>query len=78
MGQMILSILWFIGLFVFFFTGELVLFVITFGRHSIKTSIDKADSEGKYAKGQVLFEASYYFGIAFWILVIIAINKYIL
>jgi hypothetical protein len=67
-----------LGLFVFFLTGEVLLYVITFGKHSIRKSIRKSDEEGDYVKGQLYFESSYYVGIAFWIVVIVAVYKYLL
>jgi len=76
-GNLILSIFEFIGVFVFFLTGELLLYLITFGKHSVRRSISNANGAGHYAKGQLYFEASYYIGIAFWITVIVAVNKYL-
>jgi hypothetical protein len=77
MSNLILSILEFLGLFVFFLTGELLLYLITFGKHSVRKSIDNSKEAGHYAKGQLYFEASYYIGIAFWVTVIVVVNKYL-
>jgi hypothetical protein len=76
MSDIILAFLYFIGLLFFFYTGEIILFLITFGRHKIETSIANEDREYD-VKGFVFFEMSYYVGIVFWILVIIVIKKYI-
>ncbi len=78
MNNVILWILRIIGTYFFFLTGELLLFVISFGNHSMSTAIDKAKGGGKYAKGQLYFEAGYYIGMAFWILVVVVVNKYVL
>jgi hypothetical protein len=78
MGNLIKIVFKFIGSFVFFLTGELLLYLITFGRHRARKSIKESDESGNYAKGQIYFEASYYIGIVFWILMIVAINKFVL
>ncbi len=59
--------------FIFFLTGELILYVITFGKHTIRSTM----RTGNGAKGQLFFEASFFIGLAFWILAIIAVNKYL-
>ena len=73
-SELIKSIAYFVGAFIFFWTGELILFFITFGRHNIKKTI----KSGRGAKGQLYFEVSFYIGIVFWILGIIAANRYLL
>jgi len=45
------------------------MWVTQFGKHSSGASIRKADAEGKFVKSQLYFEASYYLGMAFWLLV---------
>ena len=77
MGNLIFWIFEIIGAFLFFLTGELLLYLVTFGKHSIRKYITKANGAGHYAKGQLYFEASYYIGVAFWLTVIVAVNKYL-
>lgn len=77
MSNAILWILEIIGGFVFFLTGEVLLYLITFGKHSVRKSINNSDRVGHYAKSQLYFEASYYIGIACWIAVIVAAKKYL-
>lgn len=64
-----------IGAFVFFLTGEVLLFIMTFGKHKVRQMIRNSDEAGRYWKGQLYFEASYYLGIAFWIAVLVAVNN---
>jgi hypothetical protein len=77
MSNLLMLLIRFIGVFVFFLTGELLLYVITFGRHRFRESIKRSHELDNYAKGQLLFEASYYIGIIFWVCVIVIVNKYI-
>ena len=77
MGNLIFWIFNITGYFVFFLTGELLLYIVTFGKHSVRNFINKSDRAGHYARSQLYFEASYYIGIAFWILLLVAIKKYV-
>jgi hypothetical protein len=77
MGNVIFWICDIIGAFVFFLTGELLLYIVTFGKHSVRHFINKSDRAGHYARGQLYFEASYYIGIAFWIGLIVAVKNYV-
>jgi hypothetical protein len=71
MSGLILTILEFIGVYLFFLTGEFLLCILTFGKHSIKDTTIKFG-----AVGQLYFEVSYYLGIVFWIAVLVAVQKY--
>jgi len=77
MGNLIFWIFEIIGAFVFFLTGELLLYIVTFGKHSIRHFINKSDRAGHYARSQLYFEASYYIGIAFWVTLFVAVKKYL-
>ena len=77
MGKLVLSIFEIIGVFVFFLTGELLLYLLTFGKHTVRNSISKSDEAGHYAKSQLYFEFSYYIGAGFWLAVLVAVNKYL-
>ena len=77
MGSAIFWIFDIIGIFVFYLTGELLLYIVTLGKHSIRNSKNKADRAGHYARRQLYFEASYYIGIAFWIGLFVAVQKYV-
>jgi hypothetical protein len=77
MSSLILWIFYFIGLFVFFPTGELLLYVVTFGKYRARNAITRSDNEGHFALGQLYFSSSCYVGIAFWIVVLITIKKYL-
>ena len=76
MGKLILWIFEIIGAFAFFLTGELLLYLLTFGKHGVRNSISKSDKAGHYAKSQIYFEVSYYIGIGFWLTVLVTVNKY--
>jgi hypothetical protein len=78
MIDIILWILRIIGWYICFLTGELLLFIISFGRHSFSVALEKAKAERKYAKGMLYFEISLYIGMIFWLAVIVLVREYIL
>jgi hypothetical protein len=55
-------------------TGEIVLYVITFGRR--KPRWDLYAKEKSYSRFYIFTELSMYVGLAFWIIVIVLVRKY--
>jgi hypothetical protein len=65
MSGLILWIFDFISCGLFFLTGELLLYIVTFGKHNIRNTTMK------------FYAVSYYVGIAFWIALLVAVKKYL-
>jgi len=57
----------------FSWTGEIVLFVLTFGRHKPRWDLYSSESSSRFV---IYSEASLWIGIAFWILVVLAIYSF--
>ena len=53
-------------------TGEIVLYVITFGRHKPRWDMYLNDSPGKFV---IFSEASFWVGVGFWVIVVTIAGK---
>ncbi len=72
MLQIITAIIEFIVGVILYITGEIILFIVTLGKHKI---IIKDWNKSK-AIEQMFFEVSVYIGLAFWVGVSILVNNY--
>lgn len=54
----------------FIWTGEIVLFIITFGKHRPRWDLYENDSASRYV---IFSELSFWVGVGFWLLVIVLI-----
>ena len=72
MSSLILTALDFIGCFVFYLTGEILLYIVTFGKHRVMNPKVRFG-----AVSQLYFEFSYYIGIVFWLGVLVGVKKYV-
>ena len=59
--------------FVFFYTGEIVLFIVTFGRKKPRWDYYADESGSKWV---LLTEISTWIGIAFWIFLVVFIKRF--
>jgi hypothetical protein len=71
--QIVIEIVSFVVWFFCYLTGEILLFLLTLGRHRPAWNPDSRQGDRPW-KSQLLFDTSAWLGAGFWLALILAIN----